>query len=102
MFGNFAKFLRIPFLIEQESPFSKSCFPVSIPKFFLEQLRWLLLNYVLVSERIFKRESGEIAFDLISLFLEEIQEPKRSSTTTRAFVFPAKFCYHKIFETRGR
>ena len=55
----------------------------------------------LVSERIFKKESGEIAFDLISLFHIQIQEPTRSSTTTRAFVFPAKFYYHKIFETRG-
>ena len=36
--------------------------------FSLEQLQWLLLNYVLVSERIFKKVSGEVAFDLISLF----------------------------------
>ena len=51
----------------------------------------------------FKKEvSGEIAFDLISLFHVQIQEPTRSSTTTRAFVFPAKFYYHKIFETRSR
>ena len=40
--------------------------PVSIPKvlgkiFFIEQLRWLLLNYVLVSERIFKKESNDVA-----------------------------------------
>ena len=27
-----------------------------------------------------------------------MQEPTRSSTTTRAFVFPAKVYYHKIFE----
>ena len=44
----------------------QGCFPVSIPKvlgtiFFIEQLRWLLLNYVLVSERIFKKESSDIA-----------------------------------------
>ena len=50
---------------------------MSIPKvlgtiFFIEQLRWLLLNYVLVSERIFKKESREIAFDLISLFHVQI------------------------------
>ena len=56
----------------------------------------------LVSERIFKKESGEIAFDLISLFHIQIQEPTRSSTTMRAFVFHAKFHYHKIFETRNR
>ena len=55
----------------------------------------------LVSERIFKKESGEIAFDLISLFHIQIQEPTRSSTTTTAFVFPAKFHYQKIFETRN-
>ena len=36
--------------------------------FSLEQLQWLLLNYVLVSERICKKVSGEVAFDLISLF----------------------------------
>ena len=35
---------------------------LNIPKalgtaFFKEQLQWLLLNYVLVSERIFKKES---------------------------------------------
>ena len=45
-------------------------------------------EYVLVSERIFKKVSGEIAFDLISLFHVQIQQPTRSSTTTRAFVFP--------------
>ena len=48
------------------------------------------LNYVLVSERIFKKESKQIAFDLMSLFHVQIQELTRSSTTTRAFVFPAK------------
>ena len=60
--------------------------------FFIEQLQWLLLNYILVSE---------IAFDLISLFRVQTQEPKSRSTTTRAFVFLAKFAkfyYHKIFE----
>ena len=54
---------------------------MSIPKvlatsFFMEQLQWLLLNYVLVSKRIFKKESGMITFDLISLFHVQIQEPK--------------------------
>ena len=81
---------------------------MSIPKalgtiFFIEQLQWLLLTYALLSERICKKEScGEIAFDVISLFHVQIQEPTRRSSTTRAFVFPAKFCYHKIFETRSR
>ena len=59
--------------------------------FFIEQLRWLLLNYVLVSERIFKKVSGEIAFDLITLYHVQIQEPTKRSTTTRAFVSLAKF-----------
>ena len=66
--------------------------------------------YVLVSEFFKKKVSGEIAFDLISLFHVQIQEPTRShafdlislfhvpikeptrsSTTTRAFVFLSKF-----------
>ena len=71
--------------------------------FFIEQFRWLFFNYVLVSDRIFKKESGEIAFDLTSLFHVQIQEPTSRSTTTRAFVFLAKFAefyYHKIFEGR--
>ena len=49
-----------------------------------------------------EKVSGEIAFDFISLFHVQIQEPTRSSTTTRAFAFPAKLYYHKIFETRSR
>ena len=45
-------------------------------KSFMEQLWLLLLNYVLASERIFKKKaSWEIAFELISLFHVEIQEP---------------------------
>ena len=50
-----------------------------------------------------KKESGEIAFALISLFLVQMQEPGSRSTTTRTFVFLAKFAefyYHKIFKTR--
>ena len=65
----------------------------------------MFFNYVLVSERIFKKDRGEIAFDLISLFHAQIQEPASRSTTTRAFVFLAKFAefyYHKIFEERSR
>ena len=68
--------------------------------FFIEQFQWLLLNYVLVSERIFKQDcQWRIAFDLISSFIVLIREPTRSSTIRRAFVFPAKCYYHKIFET---
>ena len=44
-----------------------------------------------------KKGSEEIAFDLISLFHLQVLEPTRSSTMTRALVFPAKFHYHKIF-----
>ena len=80
-------------------------FPVNIPEFleqlfFIEQLRSMLLNYVLVSERIFNKES--YWRDLISLFDVQIQVSTSRSTTTRASVFLAKsaeFFYHKIFET---
>ena len=51
-------------------------------------------------EYVKKKVSGEIAFDVISLFHVQIQEPTGRSTTTRAFVFLAKFYYHKMFETR--
>ena len=71
---------------------------MNIPKvlgtaFFKEQLWWLLLNYVLVSENNFflKKVSGKIAFELISLFHVQIQELTSGSATTRAFVFLAKF-----------
>ena len=46
--------------------------------------------------------SGEIVFKSISWFHIQIQEPTSSSTTTRKFVFLAKFAefyYHKSFET---
>ena len=46
-----------------------------------------------------------MAFDLISLFQVQIQEPTSRSTTTRAFVFLAKFAefyYHKAFEVISR
>ena len=49
--------------------------------FFIEQFQWLLIN-VLVSERILKKESGEIALDLISLSHAQIQEPSRRSATS--------------------
>ena len=45
---------------------------------------------------------GEIDFALIILFHVQIQEPASRSTTTRAFLFLAKFAefyYHKTFET---
>ena len=45
-----------------------------------------------------------MAFALISLFHTQIQEPPSRSTTTRAFVFLAKFAefyYHKIIEKKN-
>ena len=44
----------------------------------------------------------KIAFDLINLFHVQIQKATRGLTTMRAFVFPAKLYYHKIFETMGQ
>ena len=59
-----------------------------------------------IRKKFLKKEvSGEITFELISLFHIQIQEPTSRSTTKRAFVFLAKFpefYYHKIFETRSR
>ena len=52
-------------------------------------------------EFVKKKVSGEIAFDVISLFHVQIQEPIRHSSTTGVFIFPAKFYYRKIFETRS-
>ena len=49
-------------------------------------------------EFVKEKVSGEIAFDVISFFHVQIQKPKRRSTTTTAFVFRAKFYYHKIVE----
>ena len=71
----------------------------------MEQLWWLLLNYVHQKEFFKKKVIREIAFELIRLFHVHIQEPTNMPTTTKAFVFLAKFlefCYHKIFETRSR
>ena len=79
---------------------------MNIPKvlgiaFFVEQLWWLLLNCFSITKEFLKRKvSRDIAFDLISLFHVQIQEPTSRSTTTRAFIFLAKFAefyYHKIF-----
>ena len=60
------------------------------------------MKFSIREELLKKKVSGEIAFALISLFHVQIQEPASWSTTTRAFVFFAKFAklyYHKIFET---
>ena len=74
--------------------------------YFIEQLQWLFLKYVSLSEKNLKKKkvSGEIAFELISLFHVQIQEPTSRSTTMRAFAILAKFAefyYHKIFDTRS-
>ena len=73
--------------------------------FFIEELRWLLLNYVLVFRKEFKEKKvrGEIAFALTSLFHVQIQKPASRSTTLRVFVFLEKFAefhYHKTFENK--
>ena len=63
------------------------------------------LCFSIRKEFLKKRVSGEIAFDLISLFHAQIQESTGKSTTTRGFVFLAKFAefyYHEIFEIRYR
>ena len=44
-------------------------------------------------EFVKKKVSVQIAFDVISLFHVHVQEPTGRSTTTRAFVFPAKFYF---------
>ena len=49
-----------------------------------------------------KEVFGEIAFELISLFHVQTEEPTSRSTDMRAFAFLANFVefyYHKIFET---
>ena len=49
------------------------------------------LSFSIREEFLKKKVSGEIAFALINLFQAQIQEPANRSTTTRAFVFLAKF-----------
>ena len=63
------------------------------------------LCFSIKKEFLKKKVSGEIAFELISLFHVDIQEPTSRSTTTTAFFFLAKFAefyYHKISDTRSR
>ena len=45
-----------------------------------------------------KKVNKEIAFALISLFHVQIQEPASTSTTTRVFVFLAKFIITKYLK----
>ena len=60
------------------------------------------LCFIIRKEFLKKKVSVQNAFDLISVFHVQIQQPKSISTTTTAFVFLGKFAesyYHKIFET---
>ena len=71
--------------------------------FFIEQLHWLLLNYVLVyiRKQFLKRKvNGEIAFESISLFQVQIQEVNYHKSI--CLVKFAEFYYHKIFEARSQ
>ena len=59
------------------------------------------LCFSIWKEFLKKKVSGEIAFELITLFHVQIQEPTNTPTTTRAFVFLAKFAefyYHKTLK----
>ena len=61
-------------------------------------------SFSIRKEFLKKKISGDIAFELISLFHVQIQEPTSSSAATRAFVILekiAEFYYLKIFETKG-
>ena len=67
--------------------------------FFIEQFWWLLLNYVLVSEKNFlkKKVSGEIAFELINLFRykhKSLQVGQLSQSW--AFVFLEKYLKQEV------
>ena len=76
---------------------SNTRLPVNVPKVFK-------FCFSIRKEFLKSKVSGEIAFELISLFHVQIQEPTSRSTTMRAFAFLAKFAefyYHKIFETRS-
>ena len=82
-------------LLERDS---NTRLPVNVPKVFK-------FCFSIRKEFLKSKVSGEIAFELISLFHVQIQEPTSRSTTMRAFAFLAKFAefyYHKIFETRSR
>ena len=63
------------------------------------------LCFIIRKNLLKKRVSGETAFELISLFHVQIQEPTSRSTATTALVCLAKFAefyYPKLFETRIR
>ena len=74
--------------------------PKDLATSFFETTPVAAFDYVLVPEFLEKKVSRDIAFEFISLFHVQIQEPTSMSAITRAFVFLAKFAefyYHKIF-----
>ena len=79
---------------------------MSIPKvlgtiFFIEQLPWLLLIYVLVSKRISKKESGEIAFDLISLFHVQINTRAYKKFNYQGRIIITKYLKQEVDDSRS-
>ena len=91
--------------------FQHGCVPVNISSFMnsffyrTTPVAAFELCFSIRKEFLKKKVSGEIAFELISLFHVQIQEPTSMSTTKTALVFLAKFAeyyYHKMFETRSR
>ena len=74
--------------------------PKDLATSFFETTPVAAFDYVLVPGFLEKKVSRDIAFEFISLFHVQIQEPASMSDITRAFVFLAKFAefyYHTIF-----
>ena len=69
------------------------CFPVNIPRVLgtATPVAAFELCFTIRKEFLKNKVSGEIVFELISLFHVQIQKPTSRSTTTRAFAFLAKF-----------
>ena len=91
-------------LHEKETP---TYFLVHIPKilgtaFFIEQLWWLLLKSVLVSEKDFlkKKINGEILFKWLVSYTH-IRAYKHVNCH-KSICLSCKTYYHKIFETRSQ
>ena len=83
------------FSCEYSKSFRESFFHRTTPVAALE------VNFSIRKEFLKKKVSGEIVFALISLFHVQMQEPASRSTTTREFVFLAKFAefyYHKYLK----
>ena len=72
------------------------CFPVSIPKvlgtiFFIEQLRWLLLNRVLLSERICIPLMSLACFMYKYKSLQDVQLPWQHLSSLKNFIITKYF-----------